>query len=182
MDGPIFNNRMNDPAIIPQDDTVAPQTRGAFPSGIRFGLNGSLDADDLMRRALGYSEQLPAQQEGPDEAVPSAVSKPAYFDIKSISVDAITIRGGVVRQSGRGLVVVPDTDIIPAGTELAPNYAVIKISAYGPLIVEVICLATYPEDDGTWLYRALYEVYAVEAVATVGLKCDEVAIRNPIGP
>lgn len=106
---------------------------------------------------------------------------PAYFDILSTESGTITIRGGVVRQQGRGLVVVPDTEITPSGSSGSPNYVALKVTATGTLEAEIVCLSSYPQDDGTFVFRALWEAYVDENdVARVGLKCDELAIRSPI--
>lgn len=141
-----------------------------------------VDGFEEFLRATHFNKGVASQDSEGDDGAKAKGVAPAYFDIKTTLADTITIRGGVVRQSGRGLVVVADTPITPAGSAMAPNYAVIKISAYGTLTAVIECVATYPEDDGSWLYRALWEVYQVEGVAKVGVKCDEVAIRNPIGP
>jgi hypothetical protein len=59
---------MNDAPIIETDNTVAPRVGVDFPSGIRFGFNGGLDADDLFKRALGSSERISPAAESPEDA------------------------------------------------------------------------------------------------------------------
>ena len=85
---------MNDSPVIEQDGSVAPRSKAEFPSGIRFGLRGSLDGDDMMQRALGSREAANMQQEFPEDA-PRAFSSanlPAWQS--SYSGMTITIKPG----------------------------------------------------------------------------------------
>lgn len=111
---------MNEQPIVQQEDSVAPRTAGAFPSGIRFGLNGSLDADDLMRRALGSSEQMPAAQEYPEEAMPAAGGTVITFAFKGKKISALdaSIQPGEV-ELGPASVLKADGTYWVNGTQVA---------------------------------------------------------------
>lgn len=72
---------MKDIPLIEQDSTVSPRTKGEFPSGIRLGIQGTLEADDMFRRALGSSEVLPGQGEA-DEGVVAGGGEVITFAFK----------------------------------------------------------------------------------------------------
>jgi hypothetical protein len=108
-------------------------------------------------------------------------SRPSSFDIKRTKDEKVTIRGGVVRQGGRGKVIVPDTDITPGGSSGAPNYALLEISASSTLTATIVCMATDAEDTGSNFYVTLWEVYQADGKAKV-LKDrrSDILLRSPI--
>jgi len=90
------------------------------------------------------------------------------FAFKQCEGDKFDILTGKIKWSGRGTFVLVDDNAanrvtITGGTELAPYFVSLRISsANGPHDAILICTATEPEDDGTYFYKTLYEVWLNE--------------------
>jgi len=84
------------------------------------------------------------------------------FSIKSIDGDTATMRGGRIRWSGRGSFDLTDgTEVtVTGGTADSPQYILLQMSKdAGPSDATIVCTSTDLDDDGTYLYRTLHEVY-----------------------
>jgi hypothetical protein len=87
------------------------------------------------------------------------------FDFKQCQDDKFDILTGKIKWSGRGTFILPDDDVsnrvaIIGGSEENPCFVSLRISsASGPHDAVLICTATDPDDDGTYIYRTLWEAY-----------------------
>ena len=89
---------MNDAPIAQADEggVVVPRSPSPFPAGIRLGLEGGLDADDLARRALGEFNKVMIPENAED--IPRATASNLYFSFKGSKTGALTasmLSGGI---------------------------------------------------------------------------------------
>jgi hypothetical protein len=77
-DAPIFEDQ--------QGSIIAPRSKSLFPSGVSLGRNSSLDADDLMRRALGTVNKAVIPDES--DSAPSPIEPEINFSFKATIADA----------------------------------------------------------------------------------------------
>lgn len=83
---------MTDEPVFSMSESVSPQTKGPLPSGIRLGLQGSLDADDMARRMLGTVIQAPPAQEYPEDkpsTFPATLA--TIFDLKEVLISSFSV-------------------------------------------------------------------------------------------
>jgi len=172
---------MNDSPVIEQDGSVAPRSKAEFPSGIRFGLRGSLDGDDMMQRALGSREAAPAQQDAPEDIPRTAAWSPPSsfgfvgFTTVSPGVCYMELHGGSVRYNSKFVVSMAathaasedpelaETGIQITGTLAAPTYVCIQMNKVDANVCSFVGLAAEPEDNGTYWYRILHAAYLDDA-------------------
>lgn len=91
---------MIDEPIFPQSESVSPQTKGVLPSGIRLGLQGSLDADDMARKMLGVFEPVEARPTDPQEQQEQAVPRDSIFLLGDVSDTSFSIYAHGAKTSG----------------------------------------------------------------------------------
>jgi hypothetical protein len=107
------------------------------------------------------------------------------FDYKGVSGTDLLIYGGVITLSGRSPIIVPDNTpvTVTAGSIETPSYISIKVyasaSAWGTY--ELVNTATYPQDDGTFMFRPLMRVYLNGEGNAVFLRyCrNDIQLRSP---
>lgn len=157
---------MNDEPLMPQDLTVAPPVAGALPSGIRFGLHGSLDADDMARRALGsvsYADPLPDEPESvppyepPDESFAFVEFRKGADGGAEEGKYFANISGGKIKLSDAD-VTVPDTEIEFTGTVSAPSYISLRLKL-SDNTYEIRDEHTDPVNDENYHWYVLHVVY-----------------------
>lgn len=86
-------------------NNVAPRSQGPLPSGIRFGLRGTLDADDMARRALGSIEQAPIIEYPEDMPRPLVFTRKIAFESLKSDTLKVTVRVGKVYLKGVSLTI-----------------------------------------------------------------------------
>lgn len=169
---------MKEEPLVQQSDesaVIAPRSASPFPSGLRLGLEGSIEADDLARRALGkFSEMV--LPETPED-MPKPFTRRESFDFKAIDENNyLSIYGGSVRWGGYSSYNLPDDTMteqpIGGGTEESPHCVALRLEwSLGPAAgttLQYVSAEFPPQDDGTYGWKPLYAVYLKDDVAVCG--------------
>ena len=123
-----IGNSMNESSIVEQDGSVSTRTKAEFPSGLRFGLKGSLDGDDLMQRILGTREDVPPQQEFAEDvprafAVADNTAWKSSFSDMTITITEGDIEIGPDDVIAWGSIIDHDTGLAVASSPLVKTAA-----------------------------------------------------------
>lgn len=173
---------MNEQRVTSEDFSVAPATKAEFPSGIRLGLGGSLDADDMARRALGSFNKREAK-ESPEDYPRASFVIPGSFQFKKTDGATFYIYGGKIKWAGHGSATIPD-DTHVLITYGGTSYVSLKIPWNGfPSGWSLVNTSNEPEDDGEFFYHVLYEVTSPGDEMTCSVVKDlrtDFVMRSPL--
>lgn len=115
---------------------------------------------------LSKAEMLDVRQT--DEPESTATAIPESFGIKSYGTGTVTLYSGWVNHMGRSNTEVAEATVAVTGASaVAPSYITIRVTKSSGS-AEIIDLAANPvADDGTYMFRVLYEAYVTDDVVTI---------------